>query len=280
MRIAMVQMNATEDKAANVAKALKMVDEAAAAGADVVVLPEYLDYLGRGEGVQAASEDLDGPTSAAFADAAASNGMWVLAGSIHERSRVPGKCHNTLMLFDRSGRRTAVYRKTHLYDVDLPGRIVYRESSTVVPGDGLVTAQIDGVTVGLSICYDLRFPELYRRLTAAGAKVLFVPSAFQLITGRDHWELLLRARAVENQAYVVGVSQIGPYEPNGVCNGRSMTIDPWGVVLACAPDRECVVVSDLDLEYLETVRTEMPIADSVRPDVYGAAVTGPVEARA
>jgi deaminated glutathione amidase len=272
MRVAMVQMNAGEDKSSNIEKALRMVEEGARAGADVVVLPEYVDYLGRSEGAVAAAEDLDGPTAEAFSKSASKNGVWLLVGSIHERATTAGKCHNTGMLFDRVGARAAVYRKAHLYDVDLPGRIVYRESDTVAPGSDMVTAKIDGVCVGLSICYDLRFPELYRRLTTAGAQVLFVPSAFQLYTGRDHWELLLRARAVENQCYVIGVSQIGPYEPDGVCNGRSIAVDPWGIVLTCAPDRECVTVTHLDLDHLALVRAEMPIAAHTRPEVYGADV--------
>jgi len=152
----------------------------------------------------------------------------------------------------------AAYRKIHMYDVEIPGRVSYQESRTVAPGDDVVTAAVDDLTVGLSICYDLRFPELYRRLAQLGAKVLVVPAAFMLHTGRDHWEVLLRARAIENQCYVLAAGQIGDHEPKRTCFGRSMVIDPWGTVLAQAPDEVAVAVADIDLARLDRIRLELP----------------------
>jgi predicted amidohydrolase len=152
----------------------------------------------------------------------------------------------------------ATYRKIHLYDVEIPGRVSYLESATVAAGSDPVTVDVDGVRVGLSICYDLRFPELYRRLADAGARVLVVPAAFMLHTGRDHWEVLLRARAIENQCYVLAAAQIGDHEPGRTCYGRSMVVDPWGTVLVQAPDEVGVTVVDLDLDRLATIRAELP----------------------
>jgi predicted amidohydrolase len=168
------------------------------------------------------------------------------------------RTYNTSLVFDRDGELAATYRKIHLYDVEIPGRVSYQESRSVAPGTEPVAIDIEGVRLGLSICYDLRFPELYRRLAIAGARVLAVPAAFMMHTGRDHWEVLLRARAIENQCYVVAAGQIGDHDPGRTCYGRSMVIDPWGTVLAQAPDTVGVVVADLDPERLETIRQELP----------------------
>jgi predicted amidohydrolase len=179
------------------------------------------------------------------------------------------------MLFNRDGNRVAVYRKMHLYDVEIPGRVSAKESAVFAGGNEIVNAGIDGVNVGLSICYDLRFPELYRLLALRGAKVLLVPAAFTSYTGRDHWELLLRARAVENQCFVVAADQIGSYAPGKSSYGRSMIIDPWGTVLACAPDCNDVITADLDLAALDRIRQELPALANRRPDVYTLAAAGP-----
>jgi predicted amidohydrolase len=185
--------------------------------------------------------------------------MWVLAGSFHEAGPDSGHTYNTSLVFDRDGALAATYRKIHLYDVEIAGRVSYQESRTVAGGAEPVVADVDGVRVGLSICYDLRFPELYRRLAVeGGAQVLAVPAAFMLHTGRDHWEVLLRARAIENQCYVVAAGQIGDHEPGRTCFGRSMVIDPWGTVVAQAPDTVGMVVADLDLDRLTRIRRELP----------------------
>jgi predicted amidohydrolase len=258
MRVAVCQLNAREDRAANLAVARDLLGRAAAEGADLAVLPEFTDYLGPAAGTPK-PESLDGEYASFFATAARDLGMWVLAGSFHEASDDPDRSHNTAPLFDRAGSLVAAYRKIHLYDVDIPGRVSYLESAFIAPGTQTVVAEVEGVRVGLSICYDLRFPELYRRLAVeGGAQVILVPAAFMLHTGKDHWEVLLRARAIENQCYVVAAGQIGDHDPGRTCYGRSMVIDPWGTVMAQAPDAVGVTVCDLDLPRLARIRAELP----------------------
>jgi predicted amidohydrolase len=257
MRVAVCQLNARDNRDHNLSAARGLLDRAAAAGADLAVLPEYVDFLGPGERAPK-PEAIDGEFATFFAEAARELGIWVHAGSFHEAGPDDRRTFNTSLIFDRSGELAATYRKIHLYDVEIAGRVSYQESRSVAPGETTVVTSIDGVPTGLSICYDLRFPELYRQLAVAGAKVLVVPAAFMLHTGRDHWEVLLRARAIENQCYVVAAGQIGDHEPRRTCFGRSMIIDPWGTVLAQAPDVEGIVTADLDLDRLEQIRQELP----------------------
>jgi len=257
MRVAVCQLNARDDRAENLRVARGLLERAAAAGADLAVLPEYVDYLGPANRAPK-PEPIDGEFATFFADAARDLGIWVHAGSFHEIGPDSDRTYNTSLIFGRDGTLAATYRKIHLYDVEIPGRVSYQESRTVAPGSDLVTAPIDGVPFGLSICYDLRFPELYRRLAIDGATVLVVPAAFMMHTGRDHWEVLLRARAIENQCYVLAAGQVGDHEPHRTCFGRSMVIDPWGTVVAQAPDTIGITVADLDLERLSLVRAELP----------------------
>jgi predicted amidohydrolase len=257
MRVAVCQLNSREDRAGNLRAARELLDRAAALGADLALLPEYTDYLGPSAGAPK-PEGLDGEYAAFFSDAARELGMWVFAGSYHETGPDPARTFNTMPVFDRSGSLAVAYRKIHLYDVEIPGRVSYQESRSVAAGTEVVTVPVDGATVGLSICYDLRFPELYRRLAEQGATILVVPAAFMMHTGRDHWEVLLRARAIENQCYVLAADQIGDHEPGRTCFGRSMVIDPWGTVLTQAPDEVGVAVVDIDLERLERIRLELP----------------------
>jgi predicted amidohydrolase len=257
MRVSVCQLNARDDRAANLAGARDLLGRAAAAGADLAVLPEYVDYLGPGRGMPK-PEPVDGEFAEFFAVAARELGIWVHAGSFHESGPDDERTYNTSLVFDPQGGLAAVYRKIHLYDVEIAGRVSYQESSTVAPGEEVVVTAVKGVPTGLSICYDLRFPELYRRLADGGAKVLVVPAAFMMHTGRDHWEVLLRARAIENQCYVVAAGQIGDHQPNRTCFGRSMIIDPWGTVLAQAPDITGIVTADLDMDRLELIRSELP----------------------
>jgi predicted amidohydrolase len=257
MRVAVCQVNSREDRAANLAAAEALLDRAAAAGADLAVLPEYVDFLGLPER-EPKPEPVDGEFAAFFAAVAARLGMWVAAGSFHESGPDAAHTYNTSLVFNRLGERVAAYRKIHLYDVEIPGRVTYQESRTVAPGAETALVEVDGVSVGLSICYDLRFPELYRRLAVAGARILLVPAAFMAHTGRDHWEVLLRARAIENQCYVVAAGQVGDHEPNRTCYGRSMVVDPWGTVVAQAPDTVGIAVADLDLARLDRIREELP----------------------
>ncbi len=257
MRVSVCQLNARDDRSHNLAGARGLLERAAEAGAELAVLPEYVDYLGRADGAPK-PEPVDGEFAEFFAAAARELGMWVHAGSFHEAGPDPDRTFNTSLVFSPAGERVALYRKIHLYDVEIAGRVSYQESRTVAPGGETVVADIAGVPTGLSICYDLRFPELYRRLALGGARVLVVPAAFMMHTGRDHWEVLLRARAIENQCYVVAAGQIGDHEPGRTCFGRSMIVDPWGTVIAQAPDAVGIVTADLDLERLETIRRELP----------------------
>jgi predicted amidohydrolase len=257
MRVAVCQLNSREDRAQNLTVARALLERAAAGGAKFALLPEYVDFLGRSDDAPK-PEPIDGEFAEFFAAAARELGLWVHAGSFHEVGPDATRTYNTSLIFAPDGQRAATYRKIHLYDVEIAGRVSYQESRSVAPGDATVVTEVDGVPVGLSICYDLRFPELYRQLAIAGAKILVVPAAFMLHTGRDHWEVLLRARAIENQCYVLAAGQIGDHDPGRTCFGRSMIIDPWGTVLAQAPDTVGVTFADLDLDRLDRIRTEVP----------------------
>ncbi|MBM0237695.1 carbon-nitrogen hydrolase family protein [Micromonospora sp. ATA32] len=258
MRVAVCQLNARDDRAANLAAAEALLVRSASAGADLAILPEYVDYLGPGAAMPE-PEPVDGVVGEFFAGVARRLGIWLVAGSFHEAGPDPEHTWNTSLVFDRSGTLAASYRKIHLYDVEIPGRVSYLESATVAAGDQPVVVDVEGLRVGLSICYDLRFPELYRQLaTSGGAQLLVVPAAFMMHTGRDHWEVLLRARAIENQCFVAAAGQTGDHEPGRTCFGRSMVVDPWGIVLAQVPDGAGVSVVDLDLDHLRTIRSELP----------------------
>ena len=269
MRIAVVQINSRNDKEANIRRAEELIDRAATTGARVVALPEYVNFLGPRDEQAGVPETIPGPITGRFASKAKEHGIYVLGGSIHEHSNVPDKSYNTSVLIDPNGEIIAKYRKIHLFDIDLTGNVSANESSSILPGDEIVTAEIDGHTVGLTICYDLRFPELYRLLALRGAEVLFVPAAFTMFTGKDHWHTLLKARAIENQAFVVAPGQIGAHEPNDSrCYGHSLVVDPWGTVLADSPDQEGVVTADLDFEYLAKLRKQLPSLANRRPTAY------------
>jgi predicted amidohydrolase len=271
MRAAAIQLNSTGDKARNVETAERLVRAAAGDGAELAVLPEKWNLLGDSATQLAGAEPLDGPTITAARAWARELGIHLIAGSIAERVEGQEKAFNTSTLIGPDGELEARYRKIHMFDVDVGG-VVYRESDHDEPGEEVVSAALgaplDGVTVGLTVCYDLRFPELYRILAVRGATVITVPSAFTLDTGKDHWEVLLRARAIENQAFVVGANQVGEAPPHYRSYGRSAIVDPWGVVLAQAPDEECFVAADLDLELQERVRATLPSLANRRPASY------------
>ena len=268
LSVALVQMNSGADKDANIAAALAGIDQAAASGARLVTLPEVWTYLGPDEGSAAAAEPIPGPLTETLAAKARKHGIWLHAGSILERVAGEPKRFNTTVVFSPEGEIVARYRKIHLFDVDLATGAAYRESNTMAPGDEIVTLDIDGVTVGLAICYDLRFPELFRILALKGAEVILLPAAFTLTTGRDHWEPLLRARAIENTLFMVAPGQVGQHPPGLWCNGRSMVVDPWGVVVAQAPDRPAVVTTTIDLEDVRRVRRQIPSLANRMPERY------------
>jgi predicted amidohydrolase len=267
LRVAAVQLNSTAAKERNLAAAERQVRAAAAAGAQFVVLPEKWNLLAGGEELAAGAEPLDGPSLAAARGWAGELGIHLLAGSISERGVEGEKASNTSVLIGPEGEDLAVYRKIHLFDVDAGG-VSYRESEFEQPGTEAVATAVRELAVGMTVCYDLRFPELFRILALRGARVIAVPSAFTLATGRDHWEVLLRARAIENQVFVIAPNQFGEAPPHYSSFGRSMIVDPWGVVLATAPDEECFISADLDLEAQDRVRESLPSLANRQPTAY------------
>jgi predicted amidohydrolase len=267
MRAAAVQLTATPDKGRNLDTADRLVRAAARDGARVVVLPEKWSLLGTGRDLRDGAEPLDGPAIAWGRATAAELGIDLIAGSVAERVAGEDKLRNTCVHVDAQGEIRACYRKIHLFDVEVDGT-TYRESDHEEPGSEPVLTQAGGAEVGLAVCYDLRFPELFRILAVRGARILTVPSAFTLATTRDHWEPLLRARAIENQAFVIAANQIGEHAPGLRSGGRSMIVDPWGVVLAVAPDREGHVVADLDLDQQDDIRRRLPSLANRRPEAY------------
>jgi predicted amidohydrolase len=258
MRAAAVQLNSTDDKERNMATADRLVRDAAADGADLIVLPEKFNVLGEHEHYVAGAEPLDGPTISWARDTARELGVDLVAGSIVERREGHEKLGNTSVHVGPDGELKGVYRKIHMFDV-VVGGIEYRESASEEPGDEIViTEAAGGVPLGLTVCYDLRFPELFRILAIRGARVITLPAAFTKVTGRAHWEILIRARAIENQAFFVAADQIGTHPPDKESFGGSMIVDPWGEVLARAPDEECFVAANLDFARQDEVRDKLP----------------------
>lgn len=257
MRAAAIQMNSTGDRGRNRATAERLVRAAAADGATLVVLPEKWNVLGTPEQLAEGAEPLDGPSTRWARELAHALGIDLIAGSIVEL-REDGRRANASVHAGPDGAIHAVYRKLHLFDVEVAG-VTYRESDTEVPGEEIVaTALADGTKLGMAICYDLRFPELFRVLVGRGARVFALPSAFTLATTRDHWEVLVRARAIEDQCFVVAANQIGEHAPGKASGGRSLIVDPWGTVLATAPDAEGYALADLDLARQEAIRASLP----------------------
>jgi deaminated glutathione amidase len=253
-----VQMTSTADRGKNLSTAMRLVSEAADLGARLVGLPENFAFMGRDADRIDAAETLEGPTLAALRELARARRIWIVAGSIAERVADPAKTANTCALIADDGTIAAAYRKIHLYDANLQDGARYHESKTVVPGEEVVLAPTPLGRIGLSICYDLRFPELYRRLADLGAEIIAVPAAFTLYTGKDHWEVLLRARAIENLSYLLAPAQVGRHSPSRVTYGNAMIIDPWGTVLARCPDGEGVCLAPLRRDRLEQARRELP----------------------
>jgi predicted amidohydrolase len=268
VRAAAVQLTSTADRERNLATADRLTRAAAAAGAELVVLPEKWAVLGTPEETAAGAEPFDGPALSWARDAARELGIDLVAGSIAER--VPGreKGSNTSVHVGPDGDVRAVYRKIHMFDVEVGGR-AYRESEHEEGGDEVVLSETArGIELGLTVCYDLRFPELYRILAIRGARVITVPSAFTLATTRDHWATLLRARAIDDQAFMIAANQIGEHAPGYRSGGRSMIVDPWGVVLAQAPDTETFVTAELDLDRQAEIRRTLPSLANRRPQAY------------
>jgi deaminated glutathione amidase len=268
LRVAAVQLNSTADKDANLAQADRLTRAAAADGAALIVLPEKWTALGRDEDLRAAAEPLDGPAVAWARATARELGVDLVAGSFVEQ--VPGreKLANTSVHVGGDGEIKAVYRKVHMFDVEVAGR-AYRESALEDPGDEVVlSATAQGVELGMSICYDLRFPELFRILALRGARIVVLPAAFTLPTTRAHWDTLVRARAIEDQVFMVAANQVGSHPGGNRSGGRSMIVDPWGEVLAQAGEQEGHIAADLDLQRQREIRAQLPSLANRRPSAY------------
>ncbi|MFK0007862.1 carbon-nitrogen hydrolase family protein [Paenarthrobacter sp. NPDC090520] len=270
LRVAACQTSSGSNIQANLEEVEAVLDLAAEHGARLAVLPEGIDYMGTADRVREVSRDLRSDFfSQRIAEKAAEHRMWVVGGSLHERVAGSDLTANTSQLFDPTGRRVSTFSKMHMFDVELADGFSYRESDDVQAGSRISFSEVDGVGVGTAICYDLRFPELFRLYAMKGARIVALPAAFTFTTGADHWELLVRARAVENQIFMIAAGQIGAYEPNGRSYGRSMIVDPWGTVLATAPDKPgTIAVADIDFGIQDEVRRRVPSLANRRPDVY------------
>ncbi len=268
LRAGAVQLNSTADRSVNLRAADRHTRAAAADGATLVVLPEKWAVLGGEADLLAGAEGLDGPSIAWARAIARELSIDLIAGSIVERVAGTERLANASVHVSPDGDVRAVYRKIHMFDVEVDG-IEYHESALEQPGEEIVLSETaDGVSVGLTVCYDLRFPELYRILAVSGALVLTVPAAFTLTTTRDHWATLLRARAIENEAFVIAANQTGTDGAGRRAGGRSAIVDPWGIVLAQAGDREGHIVADLDFDNQREIRRRLPSLANRRPQAY------------
>ena len=266
MKVSLIQMNSIDDKAANIAAATRLVEQAVAdEKPDWICLPECFDFLGgRRADKQAAAETLPGgPAYSAMQALAKKHRVFIHAGSLLEKVEGDERIHNTTVVFNRDGTEIARYRKIHMFDITAPDGTQYRESASFKPGDAVVTYDCEGVTVGCSICYDIRFPDLYQALATKGAELIAVPAAFTMLTGKDHWEVLLRARAIETETYICASAQTGAHVVGNESRqtyGHSLVADPWGHVTAKASDGVGVVSARIDPALIKKVRAQIPVA--------------------
>lgn len=265
--VALLQVDTQQYKRENLRKIGSFIDEAASRGAHFISLPEMTTYIGDHEGALKNGESIPGKTTEFLAAKAREHNIWIHGGSIYESTPHADKLFNTTVVYSPQGEIKAVYRKIHLYDVDVIDGIAYKESDTIKAGEDIVTFDTEFCRMGLAICYDIRFPELYRILMLRGAKVIFNPAEFALYTGKDHWESLLRARAIENQCYMVCTDQIG-VKPTMHTFGRSLVVDPWGNTIAKASDKECVLMVEIDIDYLNRLREQVPCLSNRKPATY------------
>lgn len=264
LTVAAIQLNSTDKVDSNLKKAEGFIYQAARQGANLVALPENFAYLRSESEKIEYSQSLDDELVAWIKELAQKLGIFILAGSFPEKLDNLGKIANTSLMVNPHGQIIAHYKKIHLFDATLADGTVLMESRYVEAGNEIVLTSIDEHKMGLTICYDLRFPELYREITKRGAEVIFVPSAFTLQTGKDHWETLLCARAIENQVYIVAPAQFGQHTPRRASYGRAMIIDPWGLVLAKASDKEGIIIAELDFNYLKQIRERMPCQQHIK----------------
>jgi predicted amidohydrolase len=267
VRVAAIQLNSDAEKERNLGVAGRLVRDAAADDASLIVLPEKFNVLGSPEDLHAGAEPVPGPTTEWAGELSRELGVWLVAGSIVEQVEGEEKLRNTSALIGPDGAIHATYRKIHMFDVEVEG-MVYRESDAESPGEDVVVADAGGIELGMAVCYDLRFPELFRIMAVRGARVVSLPAAFTVPTGRAHWEILVRARAIENQTFMIAAGQIGYHPPDHESYGHSMIVDPWGVVLAQAPDEVGLITADLDFDAQAAVRDKLPSLANRRPHAY------------
>jgi predicted amidohydrolase len=269
--VAAVQLSSGTDVKGNVDVAIGLINQAADAGATYVQLPEYFNYLGLAKGQPSVAESIPGPTIDTMAELAKKRQVVIHVGSLLEKSPEKTKCFNTSVLIDRDGSIKAIYRKIHLFDIDVPGAQTQKESNAIAAGRGMVVANLGDFELGMTICFDLRFPELYRELSLNGATVLAVPAAFNATTGAAHWEILLRARAIENHAFVVAAAQVGVTAEGIATYGHSLIIGPWGDVLAeSTKDAPDMIVATIDLAQVAQRRSQIDVLGLRRPDIYAS----------
>lgn len=264
--VAAIQLTANEDKKRNLEVAIGFIDKAIELGAELIVLPEMFNCYTFPEKMAENAETIPGYTTDLLAKKASEKGVYIVCGIFEKAGQQ--RAFNTSVAIGPEGNVIGAYSKTHLFDIDVPGSITYKESKNVVPGKKIVTIGIKDIRAGMAVCFDLRFPELFRAMALKGASIFIMPSAFTRATGQFHWDALLKARAIENQVFVVAANQIGRH-PNGIVSyGNSMIIDPWGRVLSHAADEDNIILSQLDLKTLRTVREEMPLFKQRREDLY------------
>ena len=264
--MAVIQMDTRDNKDANLKAASGFIDEAAAKGAKFVSFPEVFNVIDDGQ--EAPELVPEGRTISLMAEKAREHGIWIHCGSIAEMNPDGDRKFNTTAVLDPTGKMVAKYRKLHTFDITLPDGSVAEESAKIKPGDKMVTVETEMGHLGLSICYDIRFPEMYRWMALQGAQILFTPANFRMATGKDHWEAILRARAIENTCYVVAAGQYGKKRGVSDSFGDSVIIDPWGTIVARAPERAGIAIGEIDLDYLDKVRANLPSLKNRRGDVY------------
>ena len=263
---AVVQLSSTSEEARNLEQAEGLIRRAAGYGATLIATPENTNYLGPHADKVRRAETVDGAMIGRFGSLARELGITLLVGSFNERSAESGRCYNTSVLLANDGTLLASYRKIHLFDVDVSDDVRFQESATVVPGSTVVVAETPLGPIGMSVCYDLRFPELYRAMADQGAKIMSIPAAFTATTGKDHWEPLIRARAIETQCYVLAPGQSGRHDDQGLrqSHGHSMIVDPWGHVIARASDGPGIALAEIDLDRVDVIRRSMPLSNHRR----------------
>lgn len=266
--IAVVQMDSQNDKGENLKQACAYIDEAAAKGAKLICFPEVMNLIGKNVGEGGGKEPVEGYTTKRLCEKARAHRVFIQGGSITEEVEGERASRNTSIFISPAGAILGVYRKLHMFDITLSDGTPFRESDRVKPGDDIVVVPTELGTFGMSICYDIRFPELYRIMALKGAQILFTPASFTMPTGKDHWEPLLRARAIENGCYVIAAGQIGT-KPAYAAYGNSMVIDPWGTVIARAKDMPGITYAEIDLDYQEQIRKQIPSLENRRADLYG-----------